>query len=717
MARSRFRKRDVALDHAPTVLEIVNLVAEIAPVPCLGLVADGLSSVVERVQEARTNSERTATFFEKAKELDTAVVSMVRDANAALEGPGRSALQERLEKLSGTLSDARVSAEKLRGGSGFWGAFKSFVYAKRNEAVLEDLNGQIANAITVFQLRGQAAVEIAINAVGHDLKSVQIAVDNTGIIVDEVSRDIKTVQHTMLSVDEERLIQSIPHAPAGYHSVDELKSGFLEGTREELFEDVETWTRKPLPPPRKTLQQLYLLSGGAGLGKSSAAHQLCVRIAERWGLNLGASFFFVRGGGDLESARYLFSTLAHQLALSQPILRPHIIAAVPLFLKDGEQQQMLKTFERLLWTPLTQFAISGAEQPSTFVVIDGLDECKDRPLVPQLLKCLLQLVRAFPWLRIFVTARPEPHIMPYLTSPSSSHIVHHLSLSDTVAEWREDVANYLRATVPQLESCRDYIRVNPDKLEKLILRAEGVFIYARLAVNFLEAFDDNPEELFIHLLASRESRKLPPLDSLYLQILRLAFPSEYLDIMPERLHRLREVLTFLALRAKNLSPAAIAALLGLSEDNVVRMVDRLRSVLLVDQKGDVVPLHATFAEFLVDGSRCIDPLFYIDRAGGHAILLSRCFTAFSLETAGEFLANARRNSNDGFIGYVRYTSNWHLHLKNARYSTELGQQLQRFVQLQLPVFTRLHGRHDQEDDLAAFLKVHLIHSYMHPWLT
>lgn len=515
---------------------------------------------------------------------------------------------------------------------------------------------------------------------------------------------------------EERIVYHIPHALAGYHSVDELKSGFLQGTREELFEQLEQWARLGLSPPPLVLEQLYFLSGGAGLGKSSIAHQLCMRIAERWRLNLGASFFFSRGRGDLESARYMFSTIAHQFALSQPILRPYITAAVPDFLKDGEQQQMLKTFERLLWAPLTQFAATGGNQPVTFVIIDGLDECKDRALVPVLLRCLLQLVRSLPWLRIFITARPEPHIMPYLTLAGSANIVHHRNLNDTVGEWKDDVAKYLRATVPQLQSCRAYVQHNPDALEELIARADGVFIYARIAVSFLEVFDDHPEELFSLLLGSRES-KLPPLDDLYLQVLRLAFPVEYLDVLPERAERLRKLLSFLALRKDDLSPGAIALLLGLSEDDVVRMIDRLRSVLLVDDNGCIVPLHATFGEFLVDGNRCIDTVYRVERGRGHAMLASRCLGAFTFKHALEFLTGLRKGTNTARTTYIIYTHRWIDHLGGAEFSKELNRQLRDLVWHNLPVLTRLHGQHVTHGQLAEMLEVRFRRSYVLVYLT
>ena len=44
--------------------------------------------------------------------------------------------------------------------------------------------------------------------------------------------------------EEQRILNSITHPPAGYRSVDELKSQFMEGTREELFEDTSHY---PIP--------------------------------------------------------------------------------------------------------------------------------------------------------------------------------------------------------------------------------------------------------------------------------------------------------------------------------------------------------------------------------------------------------------------------------------------------------------------------------------
>ncbi|KAJ7609934.1 hypothetical protein FB45DRAFT_340587 [Roridomyces roridus] len=308
--------------------------------------------------------------------------------------------------------------------------------------------------------------------------------------------------------EEQKVLDALPRADAGYRCVDELKSKFLHGTRQELFVELQQWLDGP------GLRSVYFLSGGAGLGKSSIAHQLCTRLDNSTdGPRLGASFFFVRGSGDLESAWLFFSTLAHQLALSQPSLRPYIIDAAREYLKWGSRQQMKHTFEGLFRRPF-QGTVVTLPRPIV-VVIDGLDECKDRDLIPNLLELLLELPTILPAIRLFLTSRPEPHIQWVLTAASVLPSIFYRSLNDTVAQWKGDVRRYLEQTVPKIGLYGDFVRDNPNELKRLIERAAGVFNFARVAVRFLDTYRDHPDpqEPFM-LLLSPEGTGLSALDAI-----------------------------------------------------------------------------------------------------------------------------------------------------------------------------------------------------------
>ena len=253
--------------------------------------------------------------------------------------------------------------------------------------------------------------------------------------------------------------------------MDELKGDFTEGTRKGLFEELELWWdgRFPEDEPKR----FYLLSGGAGLGKSAIAHQLCTRLDDpEHPRRVGASFFFFRVDEGLSTGRLFFSTLLHQLALSQPTLRPHIIATVRGYLQQGDEQNIGYASKDLLRKALLE--VSASDHPSVFLVIDGLDECKERDLLPELLRSLLELVRELPWLRVFAASRPEPYIMAVFTSPGARDVAHLRSLDDTLEDLKGDVKLYLEETVPRIPSYAAFLHDNPDALGLLCIRTSLV---------------------------------------------------------------------------------------------------------------------------------------------------------------------------------------------------------------------------------------------------
>lgn len=202
----------------------------------------------------------------------------------------------------------------------------------------------------VVQLQGLMTIE---NVLGGVMKAQKEAGEDTDPILYQL------IQSSAMA-EENNVLDSIVRASAGYRCVDELKGEFLDKTRQELFEELALWSSGDFP--RDIPKRFYFLSGGAGLGKSSISHQLCTRLDQSsepapGAPALGASFFFVRASGDLESTRLFFSSLAHQLAQSQPTLRSHIITAARQYLRRGDRQQMKHAFKELLREPLAGASI------------------------------------------------------------------------------------------------------------------------------------------------------------------------------------------------------------------------------------------------------------------------------------------------------------------------------------------------------------------------
>ncbi|KAM6503984.1 hypothetical protein JOM56_000927 [Amanita muscaria] len=88
------------------------------------------------------------------------------------------------------------------------------------------------------------------------------------------------------------------------------KSGpCFEGTRVALLREMADWATDP------DESRMYVLSGLAGIGKSTVAYTIASRAANPTLNLLGASFFFSRDEADRNNAKKLFTTIAYQLCV------------------------------------------------------------------------------------------------------------------------------------------------------------------------------------------------------------------------------------------------------------------------------------------------------------------------------------------------------------------------------------------------------------------
>lgn len=509
------------------------------------------------------------------------------------------------------------------------------------------------------------------------------------------------------------MINLIPRLPAGFDApgVAHLKGEFLEGTRKALFEEeLDPWLTGSFP--EMAPKPIFFLSGGAGLGKSSIAHQLCSRLNDpQRSVRLGASYFFIRSDSSLASPALFFSTILHQLALSRPSLHSSIVTAVRKYTKHSDPQNMEAVSKDILRGSLLDE--SEAYHTLIFLVIDGLDECSDREILHQLLQALLELARAVPWLRVFLASRPEPHVMTVLTVADARELVHQRSLEDTSEDSAKDVGQYLTVSVSKMPEYAALLQEGSFDLARLVSRAGTSFLFARIALRFLNTYRDDPTEPLALLLQSHSGVGLEELDALYLQVLHSAYPPREMRLFPDRHARLLALLVILVLERETRTPALVAQLgahllqvdvfktmvseqyashssTTLSENQVSGTVDRLRSILLVGRDGAIAPIHATFTEFLADERRCSDRIYHVNEREGHAALMLAFLPSdtTSFDATTNFLA-----ADDG--------SNcppWLAHCFEgaASFSRERWSEVLRTLSrdLQLPMIMRYYKHHE-----------------------
>src|SRR6266567_2887019 len=114
---------------------------------------------------------------------------------------------------------------------------------------------------------------------------------------------------TYVSHSQCQWVEKLPHVKAAFDDIPCKKrhSTCFQLTREALKSDIQTWiTTRPE-------SQIYVLSGLAGIGKSTVAFTVADK-AKKDG-NLAASFFFSRDEAELNNAERFITTVAYQLCV------------------------------------------------------------------------------------------------------------------------------------------------------------------------------------------------------------------------------------------------------------------------------------------------------------------------------------------------------------------------------------------------------------------
>ena len=369
---------------------------------------------------------------------------------------------------------------------------------------------------------------------------------------------------------------------------------------------------------------VYWLNGLAGMGKSTIAQT----IAERTFADgqLGASFFCSRDFEDRRDLRFIFPTLAVQLARNYSNFRSIF---VPLVQADPEiiHESLCGQMSKLIVQPLVESAIS------TIIIIDALDECEDEEPASAILSVLGQFIAQIPKVKFFVTGRPEPRIqkgfrLPLLANITDVFVLHEVEPSQV----NNDIQLFFKHKFSQLMSnqCRLDGWPTEEQLGLLCERTGGLFVYAMATVRFIEQGKIGPKRQLDHLLQSPDSslegktrfRATATIDSLYMTILQEAFG----DDNPEDDSIVQLVLSTVILATNPLSPTTIAALLGLDTEDVSILLSSFNSLLILqeDTTRPVHPFHKSFPDFITNPARCTNPRFQVDPPAQHAELVIGC---------------------------------------------------------------------------------------------
>ncbi|EJD39559.1 hypothetical protein AURDEDRAFT_171367 [Auricularia subglabra TFB-10046 SS5] len=617
-ARRASTKVDDALSGAETLARFVAEGVSGSGVKGLEGPAKTVLGIISHVKRVRDNSSACkeaivqinalSETLKKANDTVSAqVATQAIPAQVAQRELGSSAeLASRISHLDQRLNTALADAQHLQKQS----RIKRVVMANRNADLLKAMSQSLQEARNDFMLTGQLAIELVLRNL-----VAQIEANNERQAAAELAS----------------ALDKLPYADASYRASVHARHGrLLAGTRVQLLADLDGWAAGATGEPQSC--PFYVLTGGAGTGKSTIAYEVASR-AEKAG-RLGASFFFMRGAALLSSTDVFFPTISRQLIANIPELHGVAVPAIHDHLKHGSRQNMDQQAKDLFTGLLS--GLSSHRDP-IILVIDAVDECTEsaQDLVPRMLFLIVDALSVITCpVRVFVTSRPEVHVEDAFqsirfVSHAQKFILH--KVPRPVVD--SDIRFYFQTALAELpEASRSPLLLSyPDASEDLTDLASGLFIYAATAIEFLRQYRRSDivraMDLLIATRLDTTRAALARLDDLYTIVLSAAFPRDVLSIKKADI---RTVLGCVVALQDHISPRTLAALTGLSLENVLLpVVDRLGAVLNFDPNdADVAmrPLHASFAEFLVDPLRCIDQNFHIDPTSQHAYLSRSCLS-------------------------------------------------------------------------------------------
>ncbi|KAG4436380.1 hypothetical protein IFR05_008136 [Cadophora sp. M221] len=425
----------------------------------------------------------------------------------------------------------------------------------------------------------------------------------------------------------DRLLSQLPATPqAAFNSLENQHGPeCLSNTRVEILQDITSWA------DGSDARCIYWLNGIAGTGKSTVARTVA-RIYHDRG-NLGGSFFFSRGGGDVGLAEKLFTTLASQLAAKIPSAKRHICEAIQ------ENQDIALCSLRDQWNQLILSPLSKVISRTTatiLLVIDALDECDSERDIRVLLRLLTQTsslenIR----LRIFITSRPEIAIRcGFSQIPEAERQVFVLhEIQPTIVN--RDLTLFFQNRFELIREERG-LPVDwpaPRTIKRLVEISCGLFIWASTACRFVR--EGKLVKRRVEMLINDHRSGAGPekqLDQIYITVLKVSIQQGYSDEeKAEAYDMLREVLGSFVILFSPLSMESLAHILDRPLDDIATTMSDLHTIFHIPSQSNrpLRPHHPTFRDFLLDRERCKDLDFWVDEKPAHKALADNCIRLMS----------------------------------------------------------------------------------------
>ncbi|PVG00373.1 hypothetical protein CPB86DRAFT_222868, partial [Serendipita vermifera] len=601
---SKKRRLNHATNSAIAVAKITKDASEAVPIlsplkASMGILITLLETVkdVRKCEEdwiALSNylADRIGILHEQItdKHPDPELRELVLDYKEALEGivKGIQPLARKHKTWYQTLISAKDDADQING-------------AIRD---MEEASNKFLTRLQLETRMGVAQIQINQNAIHEKLKThwnehkqrdigIQENIHQLDNRIESVQYNQEEAKARLTEAEEILLLKGLTTAYLANGDIHEL---CMEGTRLFVLDKIRSWVIDEDSP------QICWLADVAGSGKSTVANHLAREWKHR--KQLAGRFFFSRAAEESRTSKYFFSTLAQQgLSHLGPEMQTAIVNGIR-DLRDPVSASLDDQCAKLFIRPLT--FISTA----VILVLDALDECEPDTFV-RLFRVLLPLLPNIPHLKLFLTSRPEAHIVESLQNVQ----VCRLSLRGNPEAkkddaWKSNQEDLWQFITEKLKS----ISLQESQIEQLVKRSEGLFIWASTVCKLLQKFRGDRDQFVKTVLIQGPHQ----MDSIYRVALQQALPAN--DEI-ENLEVYKKVLGVIVVAFEPLSPKTIDIMLKIQ--NTFEIVQDLASVLDCHHPDDPIQfLHTTFRDFLL---KLTDQNpYHIEEANSHTFMAETC---------------------------------------------------------------------------------------------
>ncbi|XP_046857480.1 uncharacterized protein LOC124450857 isoform X2 [Xenia sp. Carnegie-2017] len=240
--------------------------------------------------------------------------------------------------------------------------------------------------------------------------------------------------------------------------IKDLNKKYLEGTRQWLFEKVDTFFKDR----SEDTSNVMILIAGPGVGKSVFAAELCRRYSEK--KKFAACHFCRYNRSDYRNPRILIESLASSMCDTISNFRNKLNEELQ---RNHSKESITDKFLVVLNNSLHSLEDHGP----MLLVIDALDESQVDGK-SELLELIAEEFDRLPkWIKIFLTSRPELSVQKELKDMNLVEI----TTNPLDENNEEDLHKYFR------HQLNDRVQRDRYVLSPLVKKCEGSFLYAYYA--------------------------------------------------------------------------------------------------------------------------------------------------------------------------------------------------------------------------------------------